>query len=88
MAYEGISSSLHHKQQNALHKAFMAMEKKVGMQRNKIFHLGDSVVMFGIYNSDTLEQLINTVHRMHNHMTSNEKLFAGEDFRMVSLVFI
>ena len=34
--------------------------------------------MYGIYNSDTLEQLIDMVHRMHNHMTFNEKLFAGK----------
>ena len=53
-------------------KAVVAMEKKVDMQQNKIFHLEDSMVMYGIYNSDTLEQLIETVHRMHNHMTFNE----------------
>ena len=34
--------------------------------------------MYGIYNSDTLEQLIETVHRMHNNMFWNEKLFAGK----------
>ena len=36
------------------------------------------MVMYGIYNSDTLEQLINTVHKMHNTMTWNEKLFASK----------
>ena len=40
-------------------------------------HLEDSVVMYGIYNAETLEQLINTVHYIHNTTTSNEKLFAG-----------
>ena len=34
--------------------------------------------MYGIYNSDTLEQLINMVHRMHNHTTWNEKILAGK----------
>ena len=34
------------------------------------------MVMHGIYNSDTLETLIDTVHRLHNQMTWNEKLFA------------
>ena len=76
LAYKGISIFLHHKQHKALHKAFMAMEKKVDMQRNKIFHLKDSMVMFGIYNSDAFEQLIDMVHKMHNHITFNEKLFA------------
>ena len=44
----------------------------------KFFHLEDSVVMYGIYNADTLEKLINTVHKMHNETTWNEKLFAGK----------
>ena len=61
----GISSFIHNKRQKALHKAFCAMENKVDIQCNEIFHLEDSVVMYGIYNSDTLEDFINTVHRLH-----------------------
>ena len=76
-AYEGISSFLHYKRQKALHKAVQAMENKL-LQCNKIFNLEDSVVMYGIYNSDTLEALIDTVHRLHNQSTWNEKLFAGQ----------
>ena len=44
------------------------------MQRNKIFYLEDSMVIYRIYNSDTLEHLTDTVY----HMTFNEKLFAGK----------
>ena len=36
------------------------------------------MVMYGIYNSDTLEALIDTVHRLHNKSTWHEKLFAGQ----------
>ena len=32
----------------------------------------------GVYNAETLEKLIYTVHGMHNSTTPNEKLFAGE----------
>ena len=78
LAYEGISSFLHYKRQKALHKAAHAMENKVDIQCNKIFHLKDSVVMYGIYNSDTLEALIDTVHRLHNQSTWNKRLFAGQ----------
>ena len=35
-----------------------------------------SINIYGNYNSETLEKLINTVHKMHNTTTSNEKLFA------------
>ena len=33
--------------------------------------------MYPIYNLDTLENLITSVHKMHNKTTWNEKLFAG-----------
>ena len=36
------------------------------------------MVMFGVYNSDTLEDLIDTVHKLHNRTTWNEKLFSGQ----------
>ena len=78
MAYKGISSYLHNKRQKALQKSFMAMENKVDLEQNKIVHLQDSMVMYGIYISDTLEKLINTVHKMDNKTTWIEKLFAGK----------
>ena len=78
LAYEGISSFLHYKRQKALHKAVCTMENKVDIQCNKIFYLEDSVVIYGINNSDTLETLIDTVHRLNNKSTWNEKLFAGQ----------
>ena len=54
------------------------MDNKVDLQCNKIFHLEGSMFLYGMYNSDTLETLIDTVHRLHNHSTWNEKLFAGK----------
>ena len=36
------------------------------------------MVMYGVYNSDTLEELIDTVHKLHNRTTWNEKLFSGQ----------
>ena len=78
LAYEGISSFLHHKRQKALHKAVNAIDNKVDLQRNKIFHLEDSMVMYGMYNSDTLEDLIDTVHKLNNRTTWNEKLLSGQ----------
>ena len=78
LAYEGLSSFLHYKRQKALHKEVHAMKYKVDTQHNNIFHLEDSMVMYGIYNSDTLEALIDTVHRLPNQSTWKERLFAGQ----------
>ena len=47
LAYEGISSFLHHRRQKALQKAVNVMKDKVDIQHNKIFHLEDSMVMYG-----------------------------------------
>ena len=40
--------------------------------------LDDTMLMYGIYNTETLEKLIKTVHEIHNATPSHEKLFAGE----------
>ena len=69
LAYEGISSFLHHKRHKALHKAVAVMNKKMDVQRNCTHHLEDSMIMYSVYNSDTLKDLIDTVHRMQNFIT-------------------
>ena len=40
--------------------------------------LDDTMLMYGIYNAETLEKLIKTGHEIHNATSSHEKLFAGE----------
>ena len=84
LAYEGISSFLHHKRHKALHKAVKVMEKKTGLQHNKM-HLEDTMIMYGVYNSDTLTDLIDTVHKMQNTTTWKERTFAGKLNQMYQL---
>ena len=36
------------------------------------------MVMYGIYNAETLENLIHTVHHMHDSATEIERIFAGQ----------
>ena len=54
------------------------MENKVNLQCNKLFHLEDSMVMYGIYNAETLKKLITTVHQMYNITALNERLLASK----------
>ena len=77
LANEGIASFLHNRRHKALHKAVVVMENKVNLQHNKLIHLEDSMIMYGVYNAETLEKLIATIHKMHNMTTPNERLFAG-----------
>ena len=72
LAYEGISSFLHNIRHKALHKAVKALETKTNIQCSKLMHLEDSMVMYGIYNAETLEKRIDTVHHIHNIITPNE----------------
>ena len=66
------------KRNNALHKAVNAMNNNANIQCNKLMKLDDTMLMYGIYNAETLEKLINTVCEIHNTTSSHEKLFAGE----------
>ena len=54
------------------------MNDKANIQHNKLIKLDDTMPMYGIYNAETLEKLIKTVHKIHNTKSSHEKLFAGE----------
>ena len=40
--------------------------------------LENSMLMYGVYNAETLEKLISTVHNIHNTTSSHESLFAGQ----------
>ena len=53
-------SYLQNGDKKVLQKAYYAMERKVNLERNKIFPLEDSVVMYGIYNAETIENSVNT----------------------------
>ena len=77
-AFEGILSFLHNRRHKALHKAGHAMSSKVDIQRNKCIHLENTLVMYGVYNAETLEKLIKTVHTLHSRQSLYEKLFTGQ----------
>ena len=62
LAFEGISSFLHHKRHRS---------------HNRIYHLEDTMIMYGKYNSDTLTNQIDIVHMMHNFTSLKGRLFVG-----------
>ena len=62
LAYEEISSYLHNKRQKDLQKAFDVMERNVNLERNKVFHVENSMVIYCIYNAETIEKLVSTLN--------------------------
>ena len=61
-----------------MHKALNGINYQANIQHNKLMKLDITMLMYGIYNVETLEKLINTVHEIHNATSSHKKLFAGE----------
>ena len=41
--------------------------------------LENSMLMYSVYNVETLEKLITTVHNIHNTTSSHERLFVGQN---------
>ena len=40
-------------------------------------HLENTLVMYGVYNAETLERLVKTVHVLHSRHALYKSLFAG-----------
>ena len=57
----------------------IAMNSEAEFQYNKLLKLDNTMLMYGIYNAEMLEKLINTVRELHNVTSSHKKLFAGEN---------
>ena len=41
------------------------MNQKASIEQNRVFHLEDSMIMYGVYTVDTLEKLIQMVYNMN-----------------------
>ena len=54
------------------------MDSKTTTQFNKLIQLENSMLMYGIYNVETVEKLNDTVHQIHNTTSSHERLFVGQ----------
>ena len=78
LAFEGMSSFLHHKWHNALQKAVNILNSRTNIDHNRVYHLEDTMIMYGKYNSDTLMELVNMVHQMQNVTTWKEQIFVSE----------
>ena len=46
--------------------------------RNKLMHLEISLMMYGVYNAETLEKLVKTAHALHSQQYLVEDLFSGQ----------
>ena len=77
LAFEGISSFLHHKRHRALQKAVKMVSITMDTQRNKLMHLENLLIMYGVYNAET-SKLVKTAQVLHSCQMLVEQLFAGQ----------
>ena len=63
------------------------MNNQANTQHNKLMKLDDTMLMYGIYNAETLEKLIRTVHEIHNTTSLHEKLFAEHNHSLFRLLY-
>ena len=77
LAFEDILSFLHYKRHRALQKAVKMMSITMDTQRNKLMHLENSLIMYRVYNVETLSKLVKTVQVLHSCQMLVEQLFAG-----------
>ena len=77
LPFKGVSSFLHTRIYKAFDKAVSAMSTKTDIQRSKLMHLENTLVMYGIYNVEMLERLI----KQYTHYTADRQCtkayFAG-----------
>ena len=78
LAFEGISSFLHHKRHKALQKAVNILNSKTNIDHNRVYHLEDTMIMYGKYYSDTLMELVNIGASNAKCYHMKEKVFVSE----------
>ena len=54
------------------------MSVSMDTQRNKLMHLENTLVMYGIYNAETLEKLVKKVNTLCGRQSLYDSLFAGQ----------
>ena len=54
------------------------MNSKTTIQHNKLMQLENAMFMCGVYNAETLEKPIASVHQIYNTISSQEILFTGQ----------
>ena len=60
------------------------MDNKTTIQHNKLMQLVEhSMLMYDIYNAETLEKLIDTMHNIHTTTSLHERLFTGQKSSLI-----
>ena len=79
-AVESVSSWIKGKQQRRVDEAVSTMRAESQVDRNKLRQYSKDFLMYGKYNVDMLQNVIDTVNAMHRQQTELEKQASGRAF--------
>ena len=80
LAVESVSSWIKGKQQKRVDEAVSAMRAESQVDRNKLRQYSNDFLMYGKYNVNMLQNVIDTVNAMHRRQTELEKQASGRAF--------
>ena len=80
LAVKSVSSWIKGKQQKRVDEAVSTMRAESQVDRNKLRQFLNDFLMFGKYNVNTLQNVIDTVNAMHRQQTELEKQASGRAF--------
>ena len=73
LAVESVSSWIKGKQQRRIDEAVTTMKRESQAEKNKLRQYSNDFMMYGKYNIETLQNVIDTVNGMHRRQTELEK---------------
>ena len=76
LAVESLGSYLHNKQDKRINNAVLAMREDNTAVQNTLQQFSNDFLMYGRYNVETLEKVIQTVNSLHHRQTQLEEVFA------------
>ena len=80
LAVESVSSWIKGKQQRRIDEAVTAMRRETQAEKNKLRQYSNDFMMYGKYNVETLQNVIDTVNGMHRRQTELKKQASGRAF--------
>ena len=76
LAVESLGSYLRNKQEKRINDAVLAMREDNTAVQNTLQQYSNDFLMYGCYNVETLEKVIQTVNSLHHRQTQLEEVFA------------
>ena len=76
LAVESLGSYLRNKQEKRINNAVLAIREDTTAVQNTLQQYSNDFLMYGCYNVETLEKVIQTVNSLHHRQTQLEEVFA------------